>query len=140
MHQQQVDLVRNSFALVLPIRTQAAALFYAQLFEADPALRPLFRGDLAQQGERLMDMIGAAVGMLDRPATLMPTLRALGRRHAGYGVRDDHYDTVGAALLKTLELGLGEAFTGEVRAAWATLYGVIQSTMMEAAREPALAG
>ena len=138
MNPQQIDLVRSSFALVQPIAPQAAALFYDNLFEADPALRPLFKGDMAQQGERLMSMIGAAVGMLDRPATLIPVLRKMGARHAGYGVKDAHYATVGAALLKTLEQGLGDAFTADAREAWTVLYGVIASTMQEAAHEHAV--
>ena len=137
MNTQQADLVRSSFALVQPIAPQAAALFYANLFEADPALRGLFTGDMDQQGVRLMSMIGAAVGMLDRPATLLPVLRKLGARHAGYGVTDTHYGTVGAALLKTLDQGLGDAFTPDVREAWTVLYGVIASTMQEAAHEQA---
>ena len=82
-----------------------------------------------------MNMIGAAVGMLDRPATLLPVLRQLGARHVGYGVQETHYATVGAALLLTLEQGLGDAFTPEVRSAWAALYGVISQTMMEATHE-----
>ena len=138
MNPQQIDLVRSSFALVQPIAPQAAALFYDNLFEADPALRPLFKGDMAQQGERLMSMIGAAVGMLDRPATLIPVLRKMGARHAGYGVKDAHYGTVGAALLKMLEQGLGDAFTADAREAWTVLYGVIASTMQEAAHEHAV--
>lgn len=138
MNPQQSDLVRSSFALVQPIASQAAALFYVNLFEADPALRRLFAGDMDQQGERLMSMIGAAVGMLDRPAALLPLLQKLGARHAGYGVTDAHYATVGAALLKTLEQGLGDAFTADVREAWTVLYGVIASTMQVAAREPAV--
>ena len=139
MNRQQIDLVRSSFALVQPIAPQAAALFYDNLFVADPSLRSLFRGNMAQQGERLMTMIGSALGLLDRPAALMPVLRTLGSRHVAYGVKDRHYETVGAALLKTLEQGLGAAFTAEVRAAWVDLYGVISRTMMEGAREPALA-
>jgi hemoglobin-like flavoprotein len=139
MNRQQIDLVRNSFALVQPIAPHAAALFYDNLFAADPSLRSLFRGNMAQQGERLMAMIGSALGLLDRSAALMPVLRTLGSRHVAYGVKDRHYETVGAALLKTLEQGLGAAFTAEVRAAWVDLYGVISRTMMEGAREPALA-
>jgi hemoglobin-like flavoprotein len=139
MTPHQITLVRASFGRVQPIATQAAALFYANLFDADPSLRPLFRGDMAQQGERLMSMIGAAVGLLERQSALMPVLRSLGARHAGYGVRVEHYATVGAALLKTLQQGLGEAFTADVHDAWATMYGIVSRTMMEAAREPAVA-
>ena len=139
MNRQQIDLVRSSFALVQPIAPQAAALFYANLFEADPDLRLLFNADMVTQGERLMTMIGSALGLLDRPAALLPVLRRLGARHVGYGVQTGHYASVGGALLKTLEQGLGQAFTAEVREAWVELYGVISATMLEGAYEPALA-
>ena len=139
MNIRQVELVRHSFALVQPIAGQAAALFYRNLFAADPRLRSLFRGDMAQQGERLMGMIGNALSLLDRPTTLMPLLRRLGACHADYGVQAGHYATVGAALLKTLHEGLGEAFTAEAREAWVELYGAISQAMQAGAREPLLA-
>lgn len=139
MNRQQIDLVRHSFALVQPIAAQAAALFYDELFAADPSLRTLFRGDMAQQGDRLMAMIGSAVGLLDRPDALLPVLCRLGARHGAYGVADSHYATVGGALLRTLERGLGPAFTPEVRAAWAALYDGVSRTMIEASRVPASA-
>ena len=138
MNALQARLVRESFALVKPIAEQAAALFYDNLFHADPTLRPLFRGDMTQQGERLMTMIGATVGLLDRPAALVPVLRQLGARHAGYGVRDAHYATVGGALLLTLSQGLGESFTAEVREAWTALYAIVSETMIAASHEAAL--
>ena len=139
MNVQQITLVRSTFALVQPIASDAAALFYDNLFRADPTLRHLFKGDMTHQGQRLMGMIGSALQLLDRPAALQPVLRSLGARHAGYRVREEHYDTVGAALILTLEQGLGAAFTAEARAAWVDLYGVIARTMLEGAREPALA-
>ncbi|WP_218509314.1 globin family protein [Variovorax sp. dw_308] len=139
MQDHQVQLVRDSFALVRPIAPQAAALFYGHLFDADPSLRALFRGDMVDQGERLMTMIGSAVGLLEKPDVLMPVLRNLGARHVGYGVVDAHYATVGGALLLTLEQGLGDAFTPEVREAWTAMYGIVSRTMIEASREPALA-
>jgi hemoglobin-like flavoprotein len=139
MQAHQIQAVRNSFALVQPIATQAAEIFYTHLFVADPSLRHMFRGDMVHQGERLMTMIGAAVGLLERPDALVPVLQKLGARHSGYGVVDAHYATVGGALLLTLEQGLGAAFTAEVRAAWVALYGLVSSTMMEAARVPAMA-
>jgi hemoglobin-like flavoprotein len=137
----EVRLVRISFARVEPIAEQAAALFYSHLFSADPSLRPLFRGDMQTQGQRLMQMIGAAVALLERPEALLPVLRQLGSRHAGYGVRDSHYATVGGALIQTLADGLGEAFTTETRVAWLKVYGLVSHTMMDAAKagEPALA-
>ena len=139
MNQQQIHLVRSTFALVQPIAGDAAALFYDNLFRADPGLRDLFKSDMTHQGQRLMGMIGSALQLLDRPAALMPVLRSLGARHAGYQVRPEHYDTVGSALILTLEQGLGSAFTAEARAAWVELYGLIARTMLEGAREPALA-
>ena len=137
MDVQQISLVLSSFALVQPIASDAAALFYDNLFRADPSLRPLFEGDMTHQGQRLMGMIGSALQLLDRPAALLPVLRSLGAQHAGYRVREEHYDTVGSALILTLEQGLGAAFTPEARAAWIELYGVIAGTMREGAREPA---
>jgi hemoglobin-like flavoprotein len=138
MTPQQVADVRSSFALVAPIADQAAALFYNHLFATDPSLRALFKSDLAHQGERLMQMIGAAVSLLDRPERLLPVLHALGARHAGYGVRAAHYDSVGTALLRTLHDGLGDAFTPAVAEAWAAMYGLV-AREMQRAEQPALA-
>ena len=137
MTPQQVTLVQTSFDLVQPIAGAAAEIFYANLFAADPSLRPLFKGDMARQRALLMQMLGGAVGLLGQPERLMPVLSQLGRRHAGYGVQPAHYDTVGRALMKTLAEGLGEAFTPEVRDAWAAMYGVVAMTM-QAAAEPAM--
>jgi len=136
MTPQQVALVRQSFAKVVPISEQAAALFYDRLFTVDPSTRPLFRGDMKSQGAKLMAAIGAVVKSLDRIEVMLDEIRALARRHGRYGVRDEHYASVGAALLWTLEQGLGSDFTPEVREAWATAYGVLSSTMIEAASEP----
>lgn len=137
MNDTSIQLVRETFDLVEPIAPQAAAMFYANLFAADPLLVPLFKGDMAAQGRRLMQMIALAVSKLDEPTTLMPALAQLGQRHAGYGVRDAHYDTVGVALLTTLRQGLGVAYTPEVEDAWTEVYGVIASTMKAAAKLPA---
>lgn len=133
MHAHHIAAVRRSFELIAPIAPQAAHIFYVHLFAADPSLRALFKGDMAQQGQRLMDMIGKAVKMLDRPAALLPVLRGLGARHAEYGVSSGHYATVGAALMKTLQQGLGPAWTSETEQAWASVYGVIRDTMLEGA-------
>ncbi len=134
MTPDQIRLVRASFDLVAPIADDAAALFYRHLFARDPALAPLFRGDMAEQGRRLMQMIGAAVRLLDQPGTLVPVLEQLGARHAGYGVRESHYATVGAALLQTLEDGLGAAFDAATREAWTAMYALASGTMIAAAR------
>ena len=135
----QKALVQGSFAIVAPIADDAAILFYRRLFELDPSLERMFRGDMAEQRRRLMQMLGLAVKGLDRLDQLVPVVQDLGRRHAGYGVADSHYATVGAALLWTLEQGLGSAFTPEVKDAWATVYGILATTMQDAAREAELA-
>ncbi|HUL06659.1 MAG TPA: globin family protein [Candidatus Acidoferrum sp.] len=136
MTPQQIALVRASFAKVVPIKEQAAALFYDRLFAIDPSTRPLFRGDMKSQGAKLMAAIAAVVKALDRIETMLDDLRGLARRHDRYGVREEHYASVGAALLWTLEQGLGFDFTPEVRDAWATAYGLLSSVMIEATSEP----
>lgn len=138
MNAKTRQLVQESWARVEPIADAAATLFYNRLFVMDPALRPLFPAtDLREQKKKLMQTLTIAVRSLDRLDQLVPALEALGRRHAGYGVRDAHYDTVGKALLWTLEQGLGAAFTPAVRDAWAETYGLVASVMQRAAREPA---
>jgi len=134
MEQAQITLVQQSFAKVEPIAETAAELFYRRLFELDPAAAKLFKGDMKAQGRKLMSMIGAAVRGLDDLDRLVPVVQALGVRHAGYGVATGDYDTVGAALLWTLETGLGPAFTPEVKAAWTAVYGLLAKTMIDAAR------
>jgi len=135
MTPSQVAAVQTSFAAVLPIAGQAGLMFYDRLFVLDPKLRSLFTGDIAAQSEKLMDMIATVVQGLNNPDTLLPTVRALGVRHAGYGVSDLDYQTVGAALLWTLEQGLGTSFTPEVADAWTAAYTLLSDTMREAARE-----
>ncbi len=134
MNARQVELVQRSFAQVHPIAEVASSLFYARLFDLDPSLRVLFRGDMNEQGHQLMLMLGIAVANLNKPEVVLPALRKLGERHAGYGVTAHHYETVGFALLWTLEQGLGKAFTPEVRLAWETVYGLVADTMQEAAK------
>jgi len=135
----QKTLVQDSFAKIAPIADDAAALFYRRLFEIDPSLQQMFRGDMAEQRKKLMQMLTAAVKGLDHLDQLVPAVQNLGRRHGTYGVTDAHYDTVAAALLWTLEKGLGSAFTPQVREAWVTVYGLLATTMKEAARAAAVA-
>lgn len=137
MNPSTVLLVQGSWAKVAPIAPQAAALFYQNLFRLDPSVKDLFGSDMAAQGKRLMQMIGAAVGKLDDLPGLVPVLQDLARRHVAYKVEAGHYHTVGTALLQTLEQGLGEAFTPEVKAAWAEVYGLITQVMLEAAAQKA---
>ena len=132
---RDVALVQTSFALVLPIADDAAALFYSRLFDLDPSLRALFRNDMKAQGRALMGMIRVAVAGLTKLDQIVPAVQTLGRRHAGYGVRDEHYATVASALLWTLDQGLGDAFTPETREAWVKVYTLLAETMQQAAAE-----
>ncbi|MGA7953361.1 MAG: globin family protein [Gloeobacterales cyanobacterium] len=137
MKPEQKLLVQESFAKVVPISALAADLFYGRLFELDPSLKPLFKGDMKEQGQKLMMMIRTAVDGLDDLDKLVPVVQDMGRRHATYGVENSHYDTVGASLLWTLEQGLGPAFTPEVKEAWTVVYTLLAHTMKEAVEEAA---
>ncbi len=135
MNPEQITLVQNTFNLVEPIAEIAAGLFYNRLFELDPSLRPMFKNDIKEVGKKLMQALAFAVKGLKKPDTIIPVIQDLGRNHVQYGVQDAHYDTVGAALLWTLEKGLGEAWTAEVQEAWTAAYGLISHVMKEAAAE-----
>ncbi len=135
MTPEQIVLVQESFKKVVPIKDLAAGMFYDRLFTLDPSLRPLFKGDLKEQGRKLMAMIATAVGGLTKLESIVPAVEALGQRHGEYGVQPSHYGTVGEALIWTLEKGLGEAFTDDVREAWVAAYGILSSTMIAAAEK-----
>lgn len=136
MDNEQIRTVRDSYARFAPRAREVGAEFYRSLFALNPEARALFTGDMDMQAQKLMDMIGAVVAALDQPGQLLDSCRALGARHASYGVVEDHYDDVGTALLKTLHAGLGEHYTEDVEAAWATVYGEMAETMIAAGRRP----
>ena len=135
MESKTIELVQGTFEQVVPIADKAAEIFYSKLFEKDPSLKPMFKGDMKDQGAKLMSMIGTAVNGLNDLGALVPAVQNLGKGHVGYGVEDKHYDTVGAALLETLDAGLGDAFTPEVKDAWTEVYTVLATTMKDAANE-----
>ena len=137
MTPEQITLVKTSWEKVVPISEKAAELFYGKLFELDPSLKSLFTSDMIEQGKKLMKMINTAVNGLDRLDAIVPAVQDLGRRHVGYGVKDEHYETVGAALLWTLETGLGDDFTPEVKESWVTVYTLLADTMKSAAAQAA---
>jgi nitric oxide dioxygenase len=140
MTPDQIRLVQESFREVVPIKDAAAALFYEKLFAIDGSLRALFREtDMKKQGAKLMAALGFVVHGLSRAEAILPAVQDLARRHVGYGVEEHHYATVGQALIETLEAGLGEAFTQEVRQAWLAAYGLLAGVMIAAARELRLA-
>jgi hemoglobin-like flavoprotein len=134
MTPSQIHLVQTALPFIVAEKEQVARLFYSRLFQLDPALRDLFKDDLTKQGQKVVTMLGTLIAGLNRPEQIVPILSALGQRHAGYGVQDSHYATVGAALLWTLERCLGPTFSADMRDAWIALYFVVSRTMIAGAR------
>ncbi len=134
MTPEQITLVKSSWLKVVPIKEKAAELFYGKLFELDPTIKPLFKGDMKEQGRKLMAMINTVAVNLDKLDTLVPAVQDLGRRHGDYNVTPAHYQTVGAALLWTLGAGLGDAFTDDVKGAWTEAYTTLSGVMIGAAQ------
>ena len=132
MTPQQIELVQTSFRKVVPIAGTAADLFYDRLFETAPEVRSMFPQDMKEQKAKLMAMLGTAVSNLHKLDEILPAVKALGERHKGYGVTAAHYAPVGAALLWTLEKGLGPDFTPEVKEAWTVTYTALAGVMTSA--------
>lgn len=133
MTPDQARIVWDTFKLVQPKSEAVAAGFYERLFHLDPDARALFKGDMREQGRKLMQMIGTAVGSLDKLDVLLPVVEDLGRRHVKYGVRPEQYATVGVALISTLQAELGARFDRDAQAAWVAAYSVLSKTMLQAA-------
>lgn len=131
----QIELIQDSFRKVVPIADTAAALFYGRLFEIAPEVKPLFKGDMSLQGAKLMATLGLVVAGLNDLSKIVPAAESLARKHVAYGVKDAHYAPVGAALIWTLERGLGPDFTPETEEAWAKAYGILSSVMIAASAE-----
>lgn len=137
MNNKQIKLVKSSFAKIEPVAEEVGVLFYARLFELDPSLRPLFRRNIRLQGKKLLEMLGLAVASLENFEEIVPIIRESGVRHANYGVKESHYDTVAEALLWTFKVALNEDFTDETKEAWATVYQLLARTMKDAVRQSA---
>jgi hemoglobin-like flavoprotein len=135
MTPKQKQLVQASFARLAPSADAVAEMFYRELFVLDPTLRELFKSDLAEQGRKLVSMLGTAIANLDRLESIAPAVRDLGCRHAGYGVKPADYETVARALIATLEQGLGSDFTPALREAWASCYRALAGEMMAGAEK-----
>jgi hemoglobin-like flavoprotein len=135
MTPEQINLIQENFDSLAPLAENAATVFYNRLFAMRPTLRLLFPADLHEQKKKLMATLGLAIKSLNETDKLIPVLENLGRRHALYGVREEHYDVVGAALLLTLRDALGRNFTAEANDAWTQMYGFVAATMKRAARE-----
>ena len=132
---QQVALVQRTFAQMAASAEQAGAMFYGQLFEIRPDVKPLFTGDIGEQGKKFMEILEIAVNGLDNIEKLLPAIKTLGARHRGFGVKTEDYEDFGTALFWTLEQNLGDAFTPEVHDAWASIYSVLSEIMLEGAEE-----
>ncbi len=129
----QVSLVQSSFAKVVPIADTAAALFYDRLFTIAPSVKQMFKGDMAEQGRKLMTTLAVVVNGLTSLDAILPAAKALALRHTGYGVKPSHYASVGEALLWTLEKGLGNAWNAETASAWAGAYSTLSGFMIKEA-------
>lgn len=127
----QITIVQTTFAQVTDADALAAR-FYARLFEMDPSTRPLFRGDMADQRQRLIQMLSVVVNALDHIEQIVPAIEHLGQRHVAYGVTLAHWDSVGEALIWTLAETFGDAFTDEVAMAWTAAYTLIAQTAIAA--------
>ncbi len=134
MTPEEKQLVKESWAKVLPIQETAASLFYGRLFDQYPEVKPYFKGDMQEQGEKLMKMLDQAVSSLDNLDALVGPLKQAGLAHKGYGVKEEDYPKVGASLLWTLKEGLGDDCTQEVTDAWATTYQTVSSVMIDGAQ------
>jgi hemoglobin-like flavoprotein len=133
MNEGQIRMVKESWAKVAPIASTAAVLFYGRLFEVAPGVRALFPDDMADQKRKLMTTIGRIVSRLDGLDALDPQIHALAVRHVSYGAAPAHYDAVGDCLLWTLDKGLGDDFTPELREAWTAAYALLSTRMIAAA-------
>jgi nitric oxide dioxygenase len=133
MTPDQVKLVQQSFAKVAPVSETAAVLFYDRLFEIAPTVRAMFPADMTEQRKKLMAMLAAVVNGLVNLDSILPAASALAKRHVAYGARPEHYPVVGSALLLTLEKGLGEAWTSDVKEAWTAAYGTLSGYMISEA-------
>lgn len=129
---KDIDLIQHSFMQIEPMSLVVARTFYERLFENDPEIRSLFAGDLEAQGEQLMETMGSVVVGLENIESLTPTLQQLGARLRKCGVQVSHYGTFAEAFLWTLEQGLADAFTQDVREAWVNAYGVLVEAMIAA--------
>jgi hemoglobin-like flavoprotein len=134
MQEAEIVMLEESFAEVAAVREQAAELFYERLFVHDPSLRAMFSNtDMKEQGRKLMAALSLVVMSLRKLDSVVPALEMLAVKHGGYGVRDEHYATVGKALIETLSLFFANRFTPEYRRVWTFAYETVASVMMAAA-------
>ncbi|MGB0895652.1 MAG: globin family protein [Parashewanella sp.] len=134
MEPHRIELIRASWNNILPIKEQAAAMFYQRLFELDPSLKPMFKGDIKEQGDKLMKTLTVAISSLTQLDILLPILQDMARRHVDYGVKDEHYALVGQALIDTLATAFGDDFNEELKSAWVEMYQTVADAMIAATK------
>lgn len=129
MTPRQIELIEDSWDFVITNTEEAGKLFYERLFSESPHLRPLFKGEMRDQERKLISLITFAVSKLNNIDEIIKDVEALGARHRNYGVKDEYYHNVASALLWTLEKGLGNRWTPEVKQAWTDLYVALMGIM-----------
>jgi len=133
MAPEQINLVQKSFGKLALNKEAVGDAFYTRLFEIDPSLRPMFKGDIKVQAQKLIAMLAVAVSNLKHPDLVVKQLRDMGARHRGYGVTEPQYGTVAAALLATLQVFLGPDYTPELEQAWVATYTLVAGQMQQGA-------
>ena len=131
MTNQQLVLVKQTWKLLRDVDPAVLGdVFYGMLFKKYPALRALFKGSMENQYEKFVGMLSIIVARLDRPDTVAQEISQLAQRHEGYGVKPEHYEAVGEALLWTLEKGLGIDWNDAVKQAWEACYDSVTQAML----------
>ena len=132
MTPKQIDLIRQSFDAIWPVRRKLAVIFYGRFFELAPDAQQLFPSNMERQHLKLMDSIAAIVGALDKRELFQSVISHTGRHHVGFGAKSSHFAAFGEALIWGLEQQFGAAFTPELKNAWLILYDTVQDEMMRA--------
>jgi hemoglobin-like flavoprotein len=135
MTKEQINLVEGSWDFIIMNTSEAGNIFYSKLFELDPTLKVLFKEDIDSQSRKLVSLITFVVHKLSNLNEVIDDVIALGKRHAGYKVKPEHFNTVAAALLWTLELALKDQWNDKMKAAWVEVYTVLSGAMMKAMAE-----
>ncbi|MBV1901229.1 MAG: hypothetical protein KUG56_06100 [Kordiimonadaceae bacterium] len=135
MTPEDIETLQYSFGTMVPKKDAIAETFYRRLFEVAPGVRPLFKGPIDAQGQKLVMALKQIVTALKSPKELTDFLSQLAKRHVGYGAVAEHYPVVGQVLLATFDEVMGDEFTPELKALWGSAYGVIADAMIAAAAE-----
>ncbi len=133
LSEDEIELLRDTLVYLQERKNLATSVFYENLFEIDPSLRPMFDDDLTEQSNKALFAFGAVVAQIHDVETCREMTRGLASRHVGYGVIPEHYPKVGAAVIATVSMVMGEAMTAEIATAWQKAYDQIAEAMIETA-------